>query len=394
MRTLNREQSATTKATEPVAEVLEIPIDRILIGERIRRDPGDLDGLAASLQARGQLVPILVMPLNRDGCYPLVAGERRIKAAERRGWPTIKAIIATDLDTAEAAFLAEGEENTQRKDFSPVEARRWQARREEILAPLAKERQREGLKRATAQAQKRRSDRGPTKVPRSTESSEKQPRRRLARSHETAAQGTGWSPESLRKVKKVEEIAEDPAIPDEVREMARRGLEEMHATRTVDPTYKRVMTTVDSTMPRPSTQARSSSRQEPTDENEEIEKMMPPLRPPSVLNGSQADTVNKIMDGGLRWRDTVEMQVRTGYLEGVVFPARLHTDLRNLRDFAGLVDIDAARDACIADDNVLDAVVAAYVTWLAQERLTVSQSDEDHRFALVEGWIHLPSNSD
>jgi predicted nuclease with RNAse H fold len=59
---------------------------------------------------------------------------------------------------------------------------------------------------------------------------------------------------------------------------------------------------------------------------------------------------------------------------------------------APLVDIDDVRAACLADDNVLDAVVAAYVTWLDHERLTVCPSGEDHRFALVEGWIHLPCN--
>jgi hypothetical protein len=59
----------------------------------------------------------------------------------------------------------------------------------------------------------------------------------------------------------------------------------------------------------------------------------------------------------------------------------------------GLVGIDTARAACIADDNVLDAVVAAYVTWLTHQKLTESPSDEDRPFALVEGWIHLPSSS-
>jgi Protein of unknown function (DUF429) len=57
---------------------------------------------------------------------------------------------------------------------------------------------------------------------------------------------------------------------------------------------------------------------------------------------------------------------------------------------ARLVDLDDVRAACIADDNVLDAVVVAYITWRDHEKLTVWRSDEDHRFALVEGWIHLP----
>jgi predicted nuclease with RNAse H fold len=56
-----------------------------------------------------------------------------------------------------------------------------------------------------------------------------------------------------------------------------------------------------------------------------------------------------------------------------------------------LVELTSAATVCVADDNTLDAVLAAWVAWKAAERRTISPSDdEDRRLALVEGWIHLP----
>src|SRR5262245_8424756 len=58
--------------------------DEIIVGERHRRDMGDIDGLAASLGELGLLHPIVIRP---DGT--LIAGERRLRAAELLGWAQI-----------------------------------------------------------------------------------------------------------------------------------------------------------------------------------------------------------------------------------------------------------------------------------------------------------------
>jgi ParB family chromosome partitioning protein len=53
-----------------------MPIANIRVGERHRKDMGDLDGLAASIAEFGGLLqPIVVRP---DGT--LIAGERRLRA--------------------------------------------------------------------------------------------------------------------------------------------------------------------------------------------------------------------------------------------------------------------------------------------------------------------------
>jgi len=63
-------------------------LDEIVVGERHRRDMGDLDALAASMAEIGLLHPIVVTPDGR-----LLCGERRLRAAQMLGWTTIPVTI-------------------------------------------------------------------------------------------------------------------------------------------------------------------------------------------------------------------------------------------------------------------------------------------------------------
>ena len=94
---------------------MQIPIDSIKIKKRIRKDPGDIESLAASLKKFGQINPIAITQKNI-----LVAGERRIKAATLLGWKTINAVIV-DVSDPLARLEYEAEENFQRQDFSSKE---------------------------------------------------------------------------------------------------------------------------------------------------------------------------------------------------------------------------------------------------------------------------------
>ena len=90
-----------------------IKIGDIVVGTRHRRDMGDIDGLAASIADLGLLHPIVVRP---NGV--LVAGERRLRAAELLGWTEIPVNII-DLD---AVVRGEFAENSVRKNFTLSEA--------------------------------------------------------------------------------------------------------------------------------------------------------------------------------------------------------------------------------------------------------------------------------
>ncbi len=90
-----------------------MPLADIKIGERVRRDMGDLQHLAASMREHGLLHPVVVTP---DGV--LVAGHRRIEAARLLGWTE----VATTVTGVADMLAAERDENAERKDFTPSEA--------------------------------------------------------------------------------------------------------------------------------------------------------------------------------------------------------------------------------------------------------------------------------
>lgn len=88
-------------------------IEDIRIEGRHRKDMGDIEGLARSMNELGLLHPVAVTPDNL-----LIAGERRILAARMLGWDVIPVHV---VDLAEL-LSAERDENMVRKDFTPTEA--------------------------------------------------------------------------------------------------------------------------------------------------------------------------------------------------------------------------------------------------------------------------------
>jgi len=102
------------------ASAIEIPITRIRPNPyqpRKRFDPETLAALTASIAVNGVIQPILVSE-TIDG-YLLVAGERRLRAAQAAGLERIPAVVRQliDRDQLELALV----ENLQREDLDPIE---------------------------------------------------------------------------------------------------------------------------------------------------------------------------------------------------------------------------------------------------------------------------------
>lgn len=80
----------------------------------------ELEGLAASIQEKGILQPILVRPHPTNAeKYQIVAGERRWRAAHQVGLDELPVIIKnfSDAEALEVGLL----ENVQRQDLNPIE---------------------------------------------------------------------------------------------------------------------------------------------------------------------------------------------------------------------------------------------------------------------------------
>ena len=104
----------------PVAAPAEIPVDRIRRNPyqpRTHFDAAELERLAESIRDHGVIQPILVTE-TLDG-YQLVAGERRVRAAEMAGLERIPAVVRqiAARDQLELALV----ENLQREDLDPIE---------------------------------------------------------------------------------------------------------------------------------------------------------------------------------------------------------------------------------------------------------------------------------
>jgi ParB family chromosome partitioning protein len=84
---------------------------------RKRFDDKKLDELTTSIRARGVLSPIIVR--QAPGGYELVAGERRVRAAERAGLERVPAVVReiSNAEMLEVALI----ENLQREDLNPIE---------------------------------------------------------------------------------------------------------------------------------------------------------------------------------------------------------------------------------------------------------------------------------
>ena len=115
------------KVPAPVAEVVEpvgptatVPVSRVDPNPHQPRqdlDEAELEHLAASIREHGILQPLVLRA--RGERYEVVAGERRLRAAQRVGLEEVPAVLrdVPDEQMLELALV----ENLQRQDLDPIE---------------------------------------------------------------------------------------------------------------------------------------------------------------------------------------------------------------------------------------------------------------------------------
>jgi len=116
--------AAAPGAPAPSGSHRQIPISQIAPNPyqpRQRFDPTDLAELADSIRQQGLIQPLVVAPDSGSGQRPylLVAGERRLRAAEQAGLSAVPCMVrnVSQQEMLEWALV----ENIQRKDLNPIE---------------------------------------------------------------------------------------------------------------------------------------------------------------------------------------------------------------------------------------------------------------------------------
>lgn len=92
-----------------------------------RGDVGDVGELAASIATKGILEPLIVIPdpaAAGDGSFLLIAGHRRLAAAQQAKVKTVPCLVRDDLDDEVQQIEAMLVENLQRTDLTVVEEAR------------------------------------------------------------------------------------------------------------------------------------------------------------------------------------------------------------------------------------------------------------------------------
>ena len=121
-----------------------VDIDKITVGNRIRKDFGAIEELADDIRENGLINPPVI-----NKSYELLAGERRLRACKHLGWPTIE-VRMMDTRDAEHELNIEISENDVRKDFTKSERVDYMKRLLRIEQVKAEERKKAGTSVANA----------------------------------------------------------------------------------------------------------------------------------------------------------------------------------------------------------------------------------------------------
>jgi ParB family chromosome partitioning protein len=105
------------------AQIRMINVDQLVPNKaqpRTQFDTSSLQELASSIRSHGIVQPLIVRRLQDK--FEIIAGERRLKAAELLGLQSVPCIIC-DIDDNESSELALVE-NIHRKDLTPIDEAR------------------------------------------------------------------------------------------------------------------------------------------------------------------------------------------------------------------------------------------------------------------------------
>ncbi len=207
---------------------LERSIASIVVGERHRRDPGDLTPLMDSLKRVGLLQPVTITP---DGY--LICGYRRLQAAKRLGWNTLRVWVRSGISDELTRLLAERDENVTHKPLSTMEATALYKEMKALLQEDAERRMK--ANQFGHESDKTAGQTGPAESAGPELAGLGDARRRAAEMVTGKA-----SYNRLEQILEMERIAADRDLPKDLRKVAEDELALIRNGGPVDPGYQRV----------------------------------------------------------------------------------------------------------------------------------------------------------
>lgn len=198
-------------------------VDSIHVGNRHRKDLGDIDALAASIERDGLLQPITVTP---DGV--LVCGARRLAAIKQLAWAEVRVWVRSGISTQLGYMLAEQNDNMLHKPLSQLEAAELYREMKVILAEDAAQR------KAATQfvSDENRGISGPAE----SAGPSNEPRGDARRQAAELITGTS-SYTRLEEINFIQRVVEDPNQPDGIRAAAQSFLDDIRDGAPVHPCW-------------------------------------------------------------------------------------------------------------------------------------------------------------
>lgn len=253
------------RGTGQISHSLLSPIDLIKVEHRFRRDLGDLTTLRNSIFEIG-LLHAVVVDQNRN----LIAGQRRLEACKQLGWEMIPVSIVESIESAKLLLMAERDENTCRKEMSPLELKTLVDAIWELEKPKAAERMKAGT--------------GPSG--REALGSDE-----AGRALDRAAEAAGTSRSTYRRVTYVADVAADEDAPDAMRDTAAAELMKLEAGTTTPVAAERA---VKKAAPRMTTKPQPSTRMHKIDARTALNRVLPQLAGISTALASIGDDLGDI----------------------------------------------------------------------------------------------------
>lgn len=195
-------------------------VDAIMVGARHRKDLGDIEALAASIETLGLLQLVTITP---EGV--LVCGARRLAAIKLLGWRTINVWMRTGLSERLSGLIAERDDNLSHKTYTTMElAQLYEELQTEIAA--------DGARRQQATRFGGSEGDGAGNFPAPLDEPKSDTREQAAR-----MLGNQASYKTLEKALVVNQIAADTRYSDQLRQLAVQAGERIAAGEPVDPWF-------------------------------------------------------------------------------------------------------------------------------------------------------------